>query len=322
MVLIMKVYGQEDVIDFQKFKEKKEKETEKRPKITTAKQAMAGYFQILSDRAEGIKHYRDCGLKALDDGIPGLFHDSHLIIIAARPSMGKSALSQQIAEYIAVNETVIYFNLEMAIIEMVERSFSRLSQVDLSKLHISPSSLSHEEWSRITLASVEFQKSNLLIEDQIFGIDQIIQHCKDVQAYKTDSGVPLGAVFIDYLQLISSDNNNNRNNQVGAISRALKLLAKELKVPVVLLSQLSRGVESREDKRPQMSDLRDSGEIEQNADSIMFIYRDEVYNDDLTVKGSAELLVRKNRSGNRGEVLTGWQGEFMSFGECGDRYER
>ncbi len=232
------------------------------------------------------------GLRDLDRLTDGL-NKSNLIIIAGRPSQGKSALAMQIAEFVSKRDPVAIFSLEMPKREVASR-FIKFHESKVGKSQ----AISH-------LYSLK------LHIDDTSGVS--IQHIRSqCRVIKRKHG--LSMIVIDYLQLMQG-RGENRTQEIGAISRGLKGLAKEFDIPVVVLSQLSRKVEERADKRPVMSDLRDSGEIEQDADLILFIYRDETYNDMSDFKGLAEIICRKNRNGAIGDITTSFDGSVTRFGD-------
>ena len=227
------------------------------------------------------------GLRDLDHKIHGL-NKSDLILVAARPAMGKSAFALNLGMNVAkkYGKTVAIFNLEMSREQLAMRVLSSESFVELGNLVTGK--LSEEEWGKLCMASAALSQTDVRIDDNpSVTVAEINAKCR-----RLDN---LGCVIIDYLQLMTGSgygkNNDNRVQVVGEISRALKIMAKELNIPVVCLSQLSRAVESRTDKRPIMSDLRESGAIEQDADSILFLYRDEYYNHNTEDKGVAECIV-------------------------------
>ncbi|MBQ7331168.1 MAG: replicative DNA helicase [Oscillospiraceae bacterium] len=251
------------------------------------------------------------GMRDLDVVINGL-NKSDLFLVAARPSMGKSAFALNLALNVAkkYKKTVAIFNLEMSREQMAMRLLSTESFVDSKKM--ATGKLSQEEWSRLAMASVSLSQTDIRIDDNpSITVADINAKCR-----RLDN---LGLVVIDYLQLMSGSgygkNSENRVTVVGEISRALKIMAKELNVPVICLSQLSRGPESRTDKRPMMSDLRESGAIEQDADEVLFLYRDEYYNPNTEDKGIAECIVSKNRHGETGTVKLQWIPQYQLFSD-------
>ncbi len=252
------------------------------------------------------------GLRDLDMKINGL-NKSDLILVAARPAMGKSAFALNIGLSVAkqYNKTVAIFNLEMSREQLAMRLLSSESFINSQKL--ATGKLDEDEWNKLCLASSALSQTDIRIDDNpTVTVAEINAKCR-----RLDN---LGLVVIDYLQLMMGSgygkgSGENRVVVVGEISRALKIMAKELNVPVVCLSQLSRAVESRTDKRPILSDLRESGAIEQDADSVMFLYRDEYYNENSEDKNVAECIVAKNRHGETGTVKLQWLGQFGTFAD-------
>ena len=235
----------------------------------------------------------------IDRATTGL-HENELIIIAARPAMGKTAFALNLATSVAINtgKTVAVFNLEMSAEQLATRMLSSLGQVELNKLRTG--NLLNDEWKRVNEAISQLSGAKMYIDDTPgINIGEIRSKCRRLAS--SDDG--LGLVIIDYLQLISGVGNygGNRQQEVSDISRALKVMAMELQIPVVALSQLSRSVETREDKRPIMSVLRESGSIEQDADIVSFLYRDDYYNKESKTSDStsiSEFIIGKNRSGS------------------------
>ena len=233
-----------------------------------------------------------------------------LVLIAARPSMGKTAFVLNIAQHVAfrLNETVAIFSLEMSKEQLVNRMFSLESNVDAQNLR--NGTLSDVEWEKLIESAGVIGKSNLIIDDTAgISISELRSKCRK---FKLEHNLKM--IIIDYLQLMSgSGRSESRQQEISEISRSLKSLARELNVPVLALSQLSRAVEQRPDKRPMMSDLRESGAIEQDADVIMFIYRDDYYNKDSEKKGISEIIIGKQRNGPIGTVELVWLPEYTKF---------
>ena len=249
------------------------------------------------------------GFTDLDYQTAGL-QPSDLILIAARPSMGKTAFVLNIAQHIAfkAKKAVAIFSLEMSKEQLVNRLFALESRVDAQKLRTG--NLNDEEWSRLIEGAGIVGESQLIIDDTPgISISELRSKCRK---YKIDHDI--GIVIIDYLQLMTgSGKSESRQNEISEISRSLKALARELNVPVVALSQLSRAVEQRPDHRPMLSDLRESGAIEQDADVVMFIYRDDYYNKDTEEKNIAEIIVAKQRNGPIGTVKLVWLPNYTKF---------
>ena len=236
---------------------------------------------------------------------------SDLILVAARPSMGKTAFVLNIAQHVAfkLNQTVAIFSLEMSKEQLVNRLFSLESRVDSQ--HLRTGNLSDAEWEKLIESAGVIGKSNLIIDDTPgISISELRSKCRK---YKLDHDLKM--IIIDYLQLMSGSGrgSDSRQQEISDISRSLKALARELNVPVIALSQLSRAVESRPDKRPMLSDLRESGAIEQDADVVMFIYRDDYYNKDTDRKGIAEIIIAKQRNGPIGTVELVWLPDYTKF---------
>jgi len=249
------------------------------------------------------------GLRDLDSKINGL-NKSDLLLVAARPAMGKSAFALNLGVNVAkkYKKTVAIFNLEMSREQLVMRLLASESFIELQKLVTGK--LSEDEWGKLCMASAALSQTDIRIDDNpSVTVADINAKCR-----RLDN---LGLVVIDYLQLMQGSgygkNSENRVTVVSDISRSLKIMAKELNVPVVCLSQLSRAVEGRTDKRPILSDLRESGAIEQDADCVMFLYRDEYYNENTEDKGLAECIVAKNRHGETGTVKMQWFGPYQTF---------
>ena len=281
------------------------------------------------NETKGFSHIKDVILanyKHLDElikngeaalGTPTYFTDidkllvgmgkSDLVLVGARPGMGKTSFCLNIASQVALKtkKTVAVFSLEMSCEQLVSRMLSSEALIDSYKMR--KGDLSEEDWVKLARASGVLSQTDILIDDTagitVMGMKAKLRRVKN-----------LGLVVIDYLQLMQSDRkSDNRVNEVGDISRGLKLMAKELEVPIITCAQLSRGPESRPDKTPMLSDLRDSGAIEQDADSVMFLYRDEYYNNDPEKKNMAKCIIAKNRHGSTGTVELGWFGQYTKF---------
>ncbi|MBP3580398.1 MAG: replicative DNA helicase [Clostridia bacterium] len=281
------------------------------------------------NETKGFSHIKDVILanyKHLDElikngsaalGTPTYFTDidkllvgmgkSDLVLVGARPGMGKTSFCLNIASQVALKtkKTVVVFSLEMSCEQLVSRMLSSEALIDSYKMR--KGDLSEEDWVKLARASGVLSQTDILIDDTagitVMGMKAKLRRVKN-----------LGLVVIDYLQLMQSDRrSDNRVTEVGDISRALKLMAKELEVPIITCAQLSRGPENRPDKTPMLSDLRDSGAIEQDADSVMFLYRDEYYNNDPEKKNMAKCIIAKNRHGSTGTVELGWFGQYTKF---------
>ena len=240
----------------------------------------------------------------------GGFHGGELIIIAGRPGMGKSSFAVNIAEHAAINDKipVAIFNLEMSKTMIVNRILCSQALVDSQKVRLGD--FDSEDWQQIGAVVDKVASAPLYVDDTAsITVSEIRAKCRRLKQTKN-----LGMIIIDYLQLMQgSGKGDNRQQEISDISRSLKVLAKELDIPVIALSQLSRTSETRSDKRPMLSDLRESGAIEQDADIVMFLYRDEYYNKDTEKKNIAECIIAKHRSGETGTFELGWRGKYTKF---------
>jgi replicative DNA helicase len=249
------------------------------------------------------------GFKDIDRKTSGL-QRSDLILIAARPSMGKTAFSLNIAQNAAIKEdiSVAIFSLEMSKEQLVQRMLSAESHIEIQKIRTG--NLNEDEWPRLAKAMGPLAQSKIFIDDTPgISVMEIKGKCRRL---KVDHGLDL--ILIDYLQLMSGEGKSeNRQQEISNISRALKGLAREMDCPVVALSQLSRAPEVRGDHRPILSDLRESGAIEQDADVVMFLYRDEYYNPDTEKKNIGEVIIAKQRNGATGIIELAWLGQFTKF---------
>jgi replicative DNA helicase len=259
------------------------------------------------------------GFKDLDE-MTGGFQPGNLIIIAARPAMGKSALVCNIAENAAVEHgrPVALFSLEMAEAELAQRFVA--SQARIKGEELRKGRVAEQRWPKILKASERLAQSPLWVDDSS-DVGMLELRAK-ARRLHTQAPGGLGLIIIDYLQLMRTDSRyDSRVTAVGELSRGLKILARELGVPVIALSQLSRAVEQRPDKRPQLSDLRESGNLEQDADLVMFIYRDEYYDKESERPGEADLIIAKHRNGATGDVTLTFQKEYPKFmNYAGERY--
>lgn len=249
------------------------------------------------------------GFYDLDYKTAGL-QPSDLILIAARPSMGKTAFVLNIAEYVALksNLTTAIFSLEMSKDQLVKRILSMNSKVDSQAIR--SGELQDEDWAKLVESARIVGNSNLIIDDTPgISVGELRSKCRK---FKLEND--LGLVIIDYLQLMSGGKRTeSRQQEISEISRSLKALAREIDAPVIALSQLSRAVEQRPDKRPMLSDLRESGAIEQDADVVMFIYRDDYYNHDSEEAGVSEIIIGKQRNGPTGTVKLKWLAQYTKF---------
>ena len=273
------------------------------------------HMQMVETRSQtdGIVTGLSSGFIGLDKITTGL-HEDNLIILAARPAMGKTALALNIAQYIAVKEKkpVAIFSLEMGAESLIERMLAAEGMVE--GYHLKTGNLSVEEWSRLVHAQGNLYDAPIFVDDTA-GI-RISEIRSKARKLAQEMG-GLGVIIIDYLQLITGSKGENRQQVVSEISRELKMLAKDLKVPVIALSQLSRAVEQRQDKRPMLADLRESGSIEQDADIVAFLYRDAYYQkeqaDNQEANNVTELILEKNRHGSLGTVKLYFHKEYTKF---------
>jgi len=268
-------------------------------------------FQQLQQRFEnkGAITGLPTGFTDLDEITAGL-QPSDLIIVAARPSMGKTALAVNIAEYAAIKtkKAVAVFSMEMSASQLAFRLISSLGRIN--QQHLRTGDLQDEEWPRVTSAITLLGEAKIFIDDTP-GLSPVELRSRSRRLKREHD---LGLIVVDYLQLMAvPGNQENRATEISEITRGLKALAKELNVPVMALSQLNRSLEQRSDKRPVMADLRESGAIEQDADVILFIYRDEVYNKDSTDKGMAEIIISKQRNGPTGTIKLTFLGQYTKF---------
>ena len=247
------------------------------------------------------------------------FHGSDLVLIAARPAMGKSAFALNIATNAAVraNVPVVIFSLEMSKEQMVNRILCSEAMVDSNKVRTGK--LEEDDWTKLAGSIGPLSDSEIYIDDTPgISVSEIRAKCRKLKLEKN-----IGMVLIDYLQLVQGSNkrNGSREQEISEISRSLKILAKELNVPVIALSQLSRAVEQRPDHRPMLSDLRESGAIEQDADIVMFLYRDDYYNKESEKKDIAEVIIAKHRGGSLGTVELLWLGSYTKFVNWEKRFD-
>ena len=280
--------------------------------LTPISTVLLSVYEQLAERAHSDSAIPglSTGLRDLDSKINGL-NKSDLLLIAARPGMGKTSIALNIALSVAKKskKAVVIFSLEMSREQLASRLLSNESFVD-SQLLLT-GKLSEEEWGKLGLAAYALSQTDILVDDNpSITVTEMNAKCRRVDN--------LGLIIIDYLQLMTSATgkvSDNRVTAVGEISRALKIMAKELNVPVICLSQLNRANESRADKRPMLSDLRESGSIEQDADEVLFLYRDDYYNPDSEEKNVAECIVAKNRHGETGTVKLQWLPQFTTFSD-------
>ena len=292
--------------------------SEKRIKsgFSSMKDIVKSSFKTIESLYEKKEHITGVptGFKDIDELTSG-FQQSDLIIIAGRPSMGKTALCLNIAQNAAIKggRGVAIFSLEMAQEQLVMRMLCSEARIDAHRLR--SGFLGQTDWPKLTMAAGHLSEASIYIDDTpAIGVMEMRAKARRLKA---DKGLDL--IIVDYLQLMSGRaRNDNREQEISEISRSLKALAKELNVPVLALSQLNRAVESRQDKRPALADLRESGAIEQDADVIIFIYRDEVYNRETTSKGVAEIIIGKQRNGPVGTRKLTWLDKYTRFEDMAD----
>lgn len=293
-------------------------ETQKTMKMY--RDSLDSYLEMLEAKITGQRHYVPSQFNTLDNKLGGWLHEGHLIIVAGRPAMGKSAFAQQLAENVAKQDkTALMFTLEMNNYELVERSISRMTGIPIQKLKTG-TGLSEKEADAIMQAARETRNMPFLIDDGNPDIEKLAEKAIAAANGLASRGLPnLGVVVVDYLQMVGATG-SNRTLEVGQVTSGLKRLAKELKVPVIALSQLNRAVETKTDKRPGLSDLRESGNIEQDADMVLFLYRDEYYNQNSTEKGIAEVICGKNRHGPTGNAKLAFVGDRVMFSDLAPEY--
>ncbi len=288
--------------------------------MTPVRQVLPDVLDRLSEMSESTSGLPglSTGLSMLDTKITGL-NKSDLILLAARPGMGKTSMALNMALNVAkgTDRSVAVFSLEMSKEQLVLRLLSSEALVESNKLRTG--SLRETDWEKIADAATVLNRVDIRIDDNpLLSVADMNAKCR-----RLDN---LGLVVIDYLQLMTSaggksKGGENRQQVVSDISRTLKIMAKELDVPVICLSQLSRANEKRDDKRPMLSDLRESGAIEQDADIVLFLYRDDYYNEDSEKRNIAECIVAKNRHGETGKVELKWVPEYTTFGTLETRYD-
>ncbi|MFX3623275.1 MAG: replicative DNA helicase [Ectobacillus sp.] len=293
-------------------------------KNTKAFQNIKDVLVVTYDKIETL-HNRKGDITGIPTGFTELdkmtagFQRNDLIIVAARPSVGKTAFALNIAQNVATktDENVAIFSLEMGADQLVMRMLCAEGNIDAQRLRTG--SLTDEDWGKLTMAMGSLSNAGIYIDDTPgIRVGEIRAKCRRL---KQESG--LGMILIDYLQLIQGNGNKgeNRQQEVSEISRSLKALARELQVPVIALSQLSRGVESRQDKRPMMSDIRESGSIEQDADIVAFLYRDDYYDRETENKNIIEIIIAKQRNGPVGTVELAFVKEYNKFVNLERRYD-
>lgn len=272
-----------------------------------ARDDLGAHLALIEARESGTIKAIPTGFPDVDRKLNGGIRRGNLIVLAARPAMGKSAFALNVACNIAVDYSVLVLTLEMSRSELHDRNIAALGKLPLPAL-LQPATMRDEDWPSVTHAVAKINDLNLWIDDQ--GGIRLMDVRMKARHVKRRHGLDL--VVIDYLQLMEGQG-DNRNAQIEGITRGLKALAKELDIGIILLSQLNRKLEDRPNKRPQQADLRDSGSIEQDADAILFLYRDEIYNPDSQDIGMCEVDVAKNRQGAAGRVLLTYIGEQTRF---------
>ncbi len=275
-----------------------------------ASEGLSDHLDLLTRRSTGAERVISTGLSALDSALNGGLRPGWQVVLAARPAMGKTALALNLATHMAAQHKVLFLSLEMPQAELHDRNLASLGRIPLETVMRSPEN-DDDYWQRITGAIQRINDLNLYLDDQ--GGLSLWEVRMKARAIKRKHG--LDVLIIDYLQLMSGKG-DNRNEQIAAISRGLKALAKELEISVLCLSQLNRKVEERANRIPQLSDLRDSGSIEQDADAILFLHREEVSNPNCEDqwKGFAQLRLAKFRHSRTGDIPLQYQGEWVTFG--------
>ncbi|MBU9359575.1 AAA family ATPase, partial [Burkholderia multivorans] len=271
-------------------------------------QALADHINLLERRSTGGERVISTGYEDLDRALNGGLRPGWSVILAARPGMGKTSLALNIASHAAVDHGVLFLSMEMPESELIDRNIASLGRVPLDRVMNAPDD--NEFWDRVTAATMKMRDMNLHIDDQ--PALRLLDVRTKARMVKRKSG--LDVLIVDYLQLMQGEG-ANRNAEIEGISRGLKALAKELNIAVIALAQLNRQVEQRANRTPMLSDLRDSGSIEQDADAVLFIHREEVANPDAGEqwRGFAQIRVAKFRHGRTGDVPMTYCGEFVRF---------
>lgn len=290
--------------------------TKKSETVATIDDSLLEHVDLMSIRSEGNQKSFSTGLTALDKKLNGGFCAGDLVVLAARPAMGKTMCALTIALNAAENGNVLFFSLEMSRAQLLDRAVANIGGLPLSWIR-NP----HEEgpeWDAYTAAIARMKNLGLVIDDRAGRrIHEIESIAKQENRKKR-----LSLVVVDYLGLIRGSSSQNRNTELGEYTKTLKGLAKSLDCPLLLLAQLNRGMEQRTSKRPLMSDLRDSGEIEADADIVMTLYRDEYYNPNTRDRGVVEIDVAKYRQGETGVIGCAFQGQYQRFADLGHEYKR
>lgn len=269
---------------------------------------LSAYIDELQEAAEGKVKSIPMGFDDLDEKLGGGLNGGELIVIAGRPSMGKTALAMSVARNVSHERSALVLSMEMPRSQLHQRNVAALGRIHMQHLR-QPARMTDADWQGFTVAASKLSDMNLYLDDQ--PSLTLLEIRSKARTVKRKHGLDL--LIVDYLGLMTGGSSENRNQEVGSYSRGLKALAKELNIPIIALAQLNRGLENRANRRPQMSDLRDSGEIEQDADTIMFLYRDEVYNPDSQAKGICEIVIAKQRQGETGMVPLAYLGEYTAF---------
>ncbi len=268
---------------------------------------MLGYLTLLQQREEGNVRAMSTGFPDLDEMLSGGIRRGEVVLVAARPKVGKTGFALSVARHVACDHSVLMLEMEMPRAQLHDRNMAALAKVSLGRL-MAPKKIEAHEWDSVTAALAKIEHLNLFIDDRA-GLRMLDVRNK-ARRIKRKAGLDL--LVIDYLQLMEADG-DNRNAQIESITRGIKTLAKELDIGVLLLSQLNREVEKRTDKRPLPSDLRDSGSIEQDCDVGLFLYRDEIYREDSPDAGIVEVNVGLNRHGSTGTVGLAYIGDQARF---------
>jgi replicative DNA helicase len=276
---------------------------------------LGNYFDQLQAEAEGAVRALQTGFRDLDDKLGGGLRGGELVIVAGRPAMGKTAFALNIAKNTAQDYSALVLSMEMPKAQLHQRNIAMLGKIPLAHLR-QPDRLSSEDWNQLTAATGRISELNLYLDDQ--AALTLLEVRSKARFVKRRHGLNL--LVVDYIGLMTGGPSESRNQEVGSYSRGLKALAKELDIPIIALAQLNRGLENRANKRPTMADLRDSGEIEQDADIIMFLYRDEVYEPNTQAKGICEVLIEKQRQGETGMVPLAYEGQFTLFNDLARGY--
>ena len=281
-----------------------------------ASEDIGNYFDQLQAECEGTVSALETGFRDLDEKLGGGLRGGELVIVAGRPGMGKTAFAMNVINHVARDGSALILSMEMPRAQLHQRNIAMLGKIPLPHLR-QPSLMTEEDWNRVTAATGTLASMGLYMDDQ--PALTLLEVRSKARLIKRKYGLDL--LVVDYIGLMTGGPSENRNQEVGSYSRGLKALAKELDIPIIALAQLNRGLENRADKRPTAADLRDSGEIEQDADIILFLYRDEVYNPNTQAKGVCEVLVEKQRMGERGLTIpVAYEGRYTLFHDLAREY--